>query len=168
MHYFAYGSNLSLKRVQARLARVKRLGTYMAREHQLRFHKLGQDNSAKCDIYYTGQPEHHVYGVLYWVDEDDKAILDRIEGLDHGYQQKDIRLENADGDRVQAFTYYATDIQTEDKPFSWYHYHVLKGAKENGFPQNYIQEYIERVSAVSDPDRERHSRELAIYKDHKE
>ncbi|AWL11061.1 hypothetical protein HMF8227_00565 [Saliniradius amylolyticus] len=166
MHYFAYGSNLSLKRIQARLDRVKRLGTYMAWDHQLRFHKLGQDNSAKCDIYYTGDPDHYVYGALYWVDHDDKAILDRIEGLDHGYQQKQIEVENTEGHRLQAFTYYATDIQTDDKPFSWYHYHVLTGAKENGFPQDYIQAYIEAVPAVPDPELERHRRELAIYQNY--
>ena len=130
--------------------------------HQLRFHKLSlRDDSAKCDAYETGRPEHAVHGVVYRIDPEHKTVLDQYEGLGAGYDIKSVRLE-IDGICLEAFTYYATTIDASLKPYHWYKQHVLQGAQENALPAMYI-EAIASVESVEDADQERHSRELSIY-----
>lgn len=48
------------------------------------------------------------------------------------------------------------------KPYHWYNEHVIRGAKENGLPEKYIQN-IAAIKSIDDPDRKRHDAELAIY-----
>jgi hypothetical protein len=79
MKYFAYGSNMSLARLQARTPSARRLGTAVLESHDLRFHKAGKDGSGKCDVVHTGGAEC-VYGVLYEID----AERDRLERAIHG------------------------------------------------------------------------------------
>jgi hypothetical protein len=54
MLYFAYGSNMSVSRLVARTPSAQPLGRCALRGHQLRFHKVGGDGSAKCDAFHTG------------------------------------------------------------------------------------------------------------------
>ena len=54
MKYFAYGSNLLHQRLQARTPSARPLFTGTLTEHDLRFHKIGDDNSGKADCFFTG------------------------------------------------------------------------------------------------------------------
>lgn len=133
------------------------------KEHELRFHKVSRkDGSAKCDARETGDPEHRVHGVLFHISEIEKPRLDEVEGLGLGYEQKVVSIELDDGSSIEAFTYYATLVDPVLKPFSWYKEHVLRGARENGLPENYIRE-IEAIVSVDDTDQARCERELSIY-----
>jgi gamma-glutamylcyclotransferase (GGCT)/AIG2-like uncharacterized protein YtfP len=162
MIYFSYGSNMSFKRLNARIANISRLGVATLYEHDLRFHKVGnKDGSGKCDILETNDPGHTVIGVVYKIDPLEKNILDTHEGLGNGYEEKQISVE-MNGDRISAFTYYATHINQVLKPLHWYKEHVLRGARENKLPEYYIQK-IEMIDSITDHDLERHRRELAIY-----
>ncbi|MEJ2141078.1 MAG: gamma-glutamylcyclotransferase [Gammaproteobacteria bacterium] len=162
MIYFSYGSNMSFKRLNARIANISRLGVATLYEHDLRFHKVGnKDGSGKCDILETYDPEHTVIGVVYKIDPLEKHILDTHEGLGNGYEEKQISVE-MNGDRISAFTYYATHINQALKPLHWYKEHVLRGARENKLPEYYIQK-IQMIDSITDQDFERHTRELAIY-----
>jgi hypothetical protein len=49
MQYFAYGSNMSLRRLRTRVPSAVKLGNATLFGHQLKFHKRSQDGSAKCD-----------------------------------------------------------------------------------------------------------------------
>ena len=40
LNYFAYGSNMSLARLRARIPSAEKVGSFMLREHSLRFHPL--------------------------------------------------------------------------------------------------------------------------------
>lgn len=161
MIYFSYGSNMSIKRLQARIDCVTKLGIAVLRSHDLRFHKAGKDGSAKCNIYETRNTEYFVIGVVYRIDPLEKPKLDKLEGLGYGYEEKIITVD-MNGDNVDAFTYYATNIDEDLKPLHWYKEHVLRGARENPFPEEYVQK-IEMIESVHDRDKERHERELAIY-----
>ena len=72
-----------------------------------------------------------------------------------------ILLDN--GTAIEAFIYYATNINPELKPFDWYKEHVLRGAKENGLPVEYIRS-IENIEHTEDSDTKRRSDELSIYR----
>lgn len=163
MHYFAYGSNMYLGRFLARIPRAERLGIGVVKEHVLKFHKISQiDGSGKCDIYKTDKSTNSVFGVIYRVSSEDKKILDRIEGLGTGYNDKVVEVISANGEVTEAFVYYAITIDPLLRPFQWYKEHVLRGAVENSLPEWYIEE-IKKVVSIVDPDKERHTREMSLH-----
>jgi gamma-glutamylcyclotransferase len=164
MLYFSYGSNLSARRLQARISTVRKVGVGRLDGHQLRFHKVSHtDGSAKCDAFETGDTRHCVFGVLFELSEPDRTRLDRFEGLHRGYEAWDILVRLDDGTTVTAFTYRATRIDPALRPFDWYREHVLTGAREHGFEQAYIQQ-IEAVECITDPDKARCARERGLYR----
>ncbi len=181
MYYFAYGSNLYSKRLIARLNQVERLGTRLLPEHRLCFHKVGwRDGSAKCDAHRTNNNEDFMYGVLYEIMAEQLPILDEIEGVGHGYERHEVQLYLPATDPPHigsdltpqsglagtpaetAFTYIATLIDAELRPYDWYVNHVVKGAYEAGFPQNYIDTILQVVS-ISDNDQQRAEQEWGIH-----
>lgn len=163
MIYFSYGSNMSSRRLLARISTADRVGVAELFAHELRFHKVSDiDGSAKCDACYTGDPLHVVHGVLFDISESARVLLDTFEGVGCGYMVKAVRVRLA-GTTLDAFTYVATSIDAELRPFHWYKEHVLQGAREHCLPQAYIHK-LERVVSVPDPDEARHVRELEIYR----
>jgi len=162
MLYFSYGSNMSMQRLSTRITGFSNLGIATLCRHDLRFHKVSKNNGGgKCDIFKTNDPKHFVLGVVYRIDPIEKPELDRFEGLGSGYEEKQVSIE-MNGKIISAFTYYATNIKPELKPLNWYKEHVVRGARENELPEEYIQQ-IEIVESFEDEDGERHQRELAIY-----
>jgi len=162
MYYFAYGSNMSSRRLKQRLSSARPVSVATLPRHRLCWHKQGRDGSGKCDAAHTGDDSHAVVGVLYRVSAEQRSLLDRIEGVGVGYVVMDIRLMLSSGEFAQAFTYQATQIDTSALPFFWYKTHVLQGAYEHDLPADYIAQ-LEAIPALEDPDRERHRRELLIY-----
>lgn len=160
INYFAYGSNMSVTRLKKRVPGASAMGVYYLDGHDLRFHKTGQDNSAKCDAFYTG--EGRVYGVLFEIDSVEKPELDRAEGLGVGYGEKIVDIQNESGDSVEAITYYALQISDALRPYSWYLNHVVIGAREAGLSSDYLLS-IESVKSVDDPDTARDARERMIH-----
>ncbi len=162
MLYFSYGSNMSSRRIRHRLPSASPLAIASLHQHALRFHKKSPDGSAKCDAHHTGRDEHRIIGVLFDISEQEKQVLDRIEGLGHGYEAKTVEVSAFTGEILLAFTYYATAIDAGLKPYHWYKHHVLTGARENKLPASYIQT-IALTESVCDPEQHRHCREMAIY-----
>ncbi|MEJ2299493.1 MAG: gamma-glutamylcyclotransferase [Woeseiaceae bacterium] len=164
LHYFAYGSNMSIARLRARVPSAEKLGCYRLHGYELRFHKAGRDGSAKCDAFHTGLDEHVIHGVLFRIDPAERPALDRAEGLGHGYTDMRVRVIGTDGGLVEAFTYQALLTDAMLRPYSWYLNHVLVGARESGLPPDYIAR-IEAWHCLQDHDRERDARERAIHLD---
>jgi len=163
LKYFAYGSNMSVRRLKSRTPSATPKGTFILPKHDLRFHKSSNtDGSAKCDAFFTGRTEHKVFGVLFHLNKTEKIILDKIEGLGKGYKQKEVTIHTPDGKNETAFTYYATAINEKLKPFSWYVDHVLKGAKEAELPEEYLIK-IRNTQSLEDHNTRRQQKELSIY-----
>lgn len=162
MLYFAYGSNMSIKRLQARLPSAKFVAIATLSAHELAFHKVGRDNSGKCDAFATGNASNTIMGIVYEINASEKPVLDKYEDLACGYDEKIVALISIQGVPLKATTYYAIKINARLKPFHWYKAHVLRGATENNLPSAYIEE-IARVEAIDDSDWLRHDAEMAIY-----
>lgn len=160
MHYFAYGSNMSVKRLQQRVASAQPLGVAILNDHRLAFHKVGRDGSAKCDAAFD--QGHHLYGVVFTMAPEHKTVLDGYENFGRGYADKVVNVTLLDGDEIAAFIYYATRIDATLKPFDWYRQHVLHGAHEHALPRDYIHA-LQTIEVVKDNDLQRRQRELAIY-----
>lgn len=157
--YFAYGSNLLFARLHARCPSIEHAGVARLNGHRLHFDKPGGDESGKCGIERTGD-DQHVLGVLYRMHRDEKPLLDRIEGVGHGYIDREVTV-HADHGEVACFTYFPTLHDRGRPPWDWYKAFVLGGARENGFPDAYIAA-IEAVVHRVDPDPERRRENLAI------
>ncbi|ABC32411.1 conserved hypothetical protein [Hahella chejuensis KCTC 2396] len=161
--YFAYGSNMSLLRLRARTPSAQLMGTGWLAGYQLRFHKVGRDASAKCDIFHTGTIEDVVYGGLFLIDEQDRYALDLAEGAGNGYDPADLSITTENKAVMQALTYVATITDAYLLPFDWYLEHVLRGAEALRLPSSYL-ESLRATRAIADSDTERAKRELAIYR----
>lgn len=164
MRYFAYGSNMSLARLRARVPSANLLGCHVLREHDLRFHKAGADGSAKCDAYFTANALDHIYGALFEIDPSEKANLDRVEGLGFGYDEKEVIVTGPNGGSVTAVTYVALRIDHTLKPFSWYRNHVHTGAIDIAVPADYVERKILAVAVTEDYDESRDALERAIHR----
>lgn len=162
MKYFAYGSNMSLKRLQHRVPSAKRLGLVRLPNHQLCFHKNGTDGSGKCDAYETQEQSNTVWGALFEIDANEKAQLDEIEGVGSGYEIKEVTLFDSNNNQHKAYMYYATDIVSGLKPYPWYLHHVLTGAKEIGVPAEYLN-VLSTTVVTEDTNQQRTERESSIY-----
>jgi hypothetical protein len=159
--YFAYGSNMSTRRLGARTPSAQLLGAAKVSGYRLVFDKSGRDGSAKADCHQTGNPTDQVLGALFRINTADRAALDRAEGAGHGYDAVDI-VVFSNGAPHKVLTYIATDKRPGLTPYSWYIEHVLVGARELGLPADYVAD-IERVAVQADPLPQRHADELAIY-----
>jgi len=162
MKYFAYGSNMSLSRLKARTPSAKRIGRFILEQHELRFHKISKDGSGKCDAFQTKDPHDFVIGALFEIHPDDKINLDRAEGLGAGYEEKQVKIKNDAGNIVEAFTYYATQINQSLQPYSWYLNHVIIGAKETNVPDQYLIK-IQSIECIEDMDKNRDAEQQAIH-----
>ncbi len=162
MKYFAYGSNMALKRLWERVPGAHFTGVYHLGSHDLRFHKAGKDGSAKCDAFFTGSDADVVEGVVFEVDAQEVKYLDSVEGVGDGYEKKDIEVFDGNRDSLTAFTCVATVIDESLLPFSWYKTHVLVGAMSYGLSRVYIEK-IAWVKDVEDPDKAREKLESAIH-----
>lgn len=164
MFYSAYGSNMSIARLQERVPSAVPLGCYTLAQHDLRFHKSGRDGSAKCDAYFTADGADTVHGALFEMHPSHKPALDEAEGLGYGYREKGVTVIAArDGASVTAFTYVAIRINEHLKPYSWYLNHVLVGATETSLRADYVQGKIATVEAIHDHDEERDARERSLH-----
>jgi orotidine-5'-phosphate decarboxylase len=157
---FSYGSNMLSARITQRVPSARAIGTAVLTGHLLRWHKAGQDGSAKCDIVATGSTDDRVIGVVYTLSAGEKHLLDAAEGLGNGYDEKEVVLESASG-AITAWTYHATAIDTTMLPFDWYKALVVCGATEHGLPDAYVRQ-LQAVPAVADGDAERAQRHWCL------
>ena len=157
----AYGSNMSLNRLLARLPNAKRIGVATVPGFRLTFDKQGFDNSGKCNALATHNQDDLLYGVLYKITQDEKHILDEIEGP--RYDNQEIMVTSECGNQFTAYCYVANTLCQQQLPFDWYLKHVLTGALEANLPHHYIHQIRSQQTQV-DHDSARAEREFSIYK----
>ena len=161
--YFAYGSNMSVARLENRVSSVQVITKAKLDNHQLRFHKRSRDGSGKCDAIYVDNIEDSVYGVVFEMTISQKRLLDVCEELGNGYEQKEVSVIAGNRETLRVVHYYATEVDSSLKPYGWYKKHVLQGAHEHGLPSDYIAR-IESVNSMPDLNLKRHEKELRIYR----
>jgi len=159
--YFAYGSNMSVRRLRARTPSAVPLGQAHVGGYRLMFNKAGQDGSAKAACEATGDAADRVIGGLFRIDEAERPALDHAEGLGRHYNAVNIDLAGPEGPR-QAMTYIAIDRQPGLLPFDWYLTHVLQGTKDFGLPADYVAD-ISRIATQADQRPGYPDKELGIY-----
>lgn len=89
-----------------------------------------------------------------------KLILDRVEGLGHGYREEQVFVSIGDKE-ILATIYCAISVDPALKPYTWYKALVVAGAKEHGLPPQYIAA-LEVTDAIIDADTCRHQKNMAL------
>ena len=161
MLYFAYGSNMSAARLTSRIPSARLVHIAALTWHELRFHKIGRDGTGKCDAFHTGKEADSIMGAVYKIDPAAKEILD---GIEKWYEPKEVEVVTAIGEKVRAFTYCAVRINEELRPYDWYMHHVVAGANEHGFSEDYIEQ-VKAIEVIEDTDLSRREMELSVYRD---
>lgn len=71
VNVFAYGSNLSVRRIRSRVARAKFLWPGYVTQRRFAYHKRSVDGSAKANSIFTGHDADRTWGVVYqiWLEE---------------------------------------------------------------------------------------------------
>lgn len=145
--YFAYGSNMLTRRLQARTPSARPVGRATLPGHELRWHKVSKDGSGKCDIV-SAAGGAMVHGVLFEIALSEKTALDTAEGLGWGYKQIQLEVQTDNG-AVQALSYQATNIDHGTLPYDWYKALVVAGAREHKLAADYVRA-LEVVTTVED------------------
>jgi len=165
--YFAYGSNMLVKRLkqERRCPSAEKIppsegSQHMIKKHRFRFHKEStKDGSGKGDAEETNNTNDVVYGVLFSIKDEEELKLDKEEGFGHGYAKKTIDvIDEKTSDVIPARIYFATNIVPNLKPYDWYKRQTVKGARDNGLPEEYIKE-IESFESKEDTNEVRRRRE---------
>ncbi|MGE0858417.1 MAG: gamma-glutamylcyclotransferase family protein [Gammaproteobacteria bacterium] len=156
LNYLAYGSNLWPPRLAARVSVLASLGKVALPGQTLAFTKRGADGSGKCHL--ASAAAATAWGVVYRIPAQDKPVLDRIEGVGHGYAVA--QVEVAAHGLCFVYQALATALDPRLRPFDWYRAYVLAGARHHGLPSDYI-EAIASTPTVSDTDAARDAQNRA-------
>ena len=160
MLYFAYGSNMSWPRLRQRTPNALPVGPAWLPGYRLVCNKVGRDGSGKGNL--VVNEGTRAWGRVYRLSPGDKEVLDRIEGLGQGYEQQWLTVVDRRGVRHQALSYLALITDDSLLPFDWYKSHLVIGAREAELPPAY-RFVLDNLASCTDPDRDRHTAELAIY-----
>jgi len=125
VYNFSFGSNMSSSRLLARLPNARRIGTATLLGYELSFDMVSSDGSGKGNIRASDDENALVYGVVYQLNEDEKAILDAIVGP--RYDCVDLHVMLLDGQELAAHCYIANMTDANILPFDWSMPHVDRG-----------------------------------------
>lgn len=132
--YFAYGSNMSTRRLQERIDAARPLGRARMPGWRLVCNKQGRDESGKANLMPADGAT--AWGVLFELPRVAWPVLDRLEG---GYRRESHPVW-CEGDRVrEAQVYLAIAPRDPLEVFDWYRDWMIEGAREHGLPGAYVR-----------------------------
>lgn len=163
MLIFAYGSNLNLNRLTKRVPSAVKVSNAFLPGYKLICNKISKDGSAKANIIKTNKPAELVWGVLFTIDSDEKALLDKAEGLGKGYNEDTLTFFDEVNNSYAAQVYIADSnvINNNLLPYDWYKEFIVTGAIQNELPADYILQ-LQSIICSRDNDEERRTKNYSI------
>jgi hypothetical protein len=141
LHYFAYGSNMSARRIRHRLGWSPSRIAVTLQDYLLAFNKQSADGG-KANIKVSSGDE--VEGILYFVKEDDLLTMDTYEGVaEQQYKRLDIEVIDLSGRKMPAVAYVALNTGPESRPTVEYLNYLLEGE------HLLSQEYASRLEDIA-------------------
>ena len=124
-HYFAYGSNMSARRIRYRLGWApSRVSAHLS-DYVLSFNKQSLDGG-KANI--QSSLGDLVEGILYSLNEADLEKFDIYEGVhENHYERKNIQVNDLNGHFISAIAYVAIKTGPESRPTREYLNFLLEG-----------------------------------------
>jgi len=129
MYYFAYGSNLNRKQMQERCLDSK--PKFIATLHNYKLVFVGWSRQRRGGVASIRISRgEKVLGAIYEVSEECLRRLDRYEGSD--YHRLNVKVNNEEGEPVEAVTYINVRQTEETKPSPEYLSVIQQGYKDWG------------------------------------
>src|SRR3989338_1910702 len=130
IYYFAYGSNIDLKRVEGMDLHFSSIRAATLHDWKLVFNVI--DNKYDGTGYANIVPSPHstVEGLLYEIDRASLKKLDFLEGYPHYYfRKKIVVINNDDSTKINCLTYIGSQkvIEKGLRPLRIYMKHLLSG-----------------------------------------
>jgi hypothetical protein len=132
----------------ARCPSAETIAVGLVRGRRLAWCKRSGDGSGKCDLA-VGRDGDVAYGIIFKIEESERAALDKAEGLGRGYDLAEVEIAGEFGP-VRCLTYLATNTDDQLRPYDWYRNLVMAGALEHGLPGLYVKQ-IAAVPVIRDP-----------------
>lgn len=163
MLIFAYGSNMNLNRLTQRVPSAVKTSNAFLPGYKLVCNKVSKDGSAKANIIKTDNLAELVWGVLLTIDSDEKALLDKAEGLGKGYNEDTLIFFDETNNPYPAQVYIADSnvINNNLLPYDWYKEFIVTGAIQNELPADYILQ-LQSIICSRDNDEERRTKNYSI------
>lgn len=160
-HYFAYGSNMLPARLINRCSSARLIGTGIAPNYRLAFSKASKDGSGKATL--VAARGARLPGVIFEIDDSERAALDRHEGLGLGYRREDAFVVEGivPGSTFLTSTYLATSLDAQLKPFDWYLATVIAGASYHDLDETHIAA-LKSTLFIEDTEKDRNTRVVAV------
>ncbi len=153
--YFGYGSNLCLKRFQARVPSAVVQSQAELADHQVVFHKRSIDGSGKATI--MSKKGATVWGALFAYEDQHHDNLRKAEA---GYAERVVTVATSKGCRkALTFVCEVDKLDTSLVPFDWY-LDLIRHGVSLGIPQEYFEQF-DTVPSKPDPDTVRAAKERA-------
>src|SRR5262245_65331695 len=144
--YFAYGSNLDIDQKQSRTGNIREARLCRLPRYRLAFNKRGSGGQVFANI--VADDTKEVWGVAYRCRPHTLETMDTFEGAGRGhYTRVPVGVLTEAGETLQAITYIAATahVGAEDQPTLEYVTRILKGARQHGLPEDYIDR-IEKLA----------------------
>ncbi|WP_291778723.1 gamma-glutamylcyclotransferase family protein [Cecembia sp.] len=141
-YYFAYASNLDVQTLMGRLKTDPiKLSLALLPHFGFRFNYPNPDGSARANI--VPSKNESVYGILFEIEEADREYFLRSEP---GYEFIAQEVFTPSGN-FNAFTFISNKTKTGIFPLESYWKTIFKGGKENGLPNTYLSQILNRTGA---------------------
>ena len=140
MRFFAVGTNMDEERLRNWIPSAERLSIASLSGFTLRWHKRSSEGGKLAPLR-TGQPDDIVWGVVYEVDRLAWQQIDEGQ-RDAGYREERVTVVGPDGAEHDASVYVACDEMIDDSitPMRSYRDPIVKAARVNGLPAEYVDE----------------------------
>ncbi len=143
MLYYAYGSNMERVWFKKRCPGAKFMSPAKLWDYDITFVRGSPMwGGGTADL--KPAPGRVVEGVLWKIGEQDLKVLDEHEGVPSEYIRKTVTVETKDGQRLQAYAYFATQPGGYRAPSKRYMRLLIQGAEEHGLSD----EYVMRLEAI--------------------
>ena len=124
-NYFAFGSNMSAKRMHERLGWSPSRSGAILHNYAMVFNKHSNDGGKANIMNSTGDI---VEGILYFVRDKDLLILDRYEGVAaNQYKRHEIVVQDKNKNSIVAISYKAINPKNFSAPTKEYLKYILDG-----------------------------------------
>lgn len=150
--YFAYGSNMSTRRLQGRVRSAKPIGPARLPNRRLVCNKKSKDDSGKANL--VDSTGDTVCGVLYDIAP---AALAKLDEAENGYTRTVLEVITDQDSSLKAYVYVSSELTEDGCPYDWYKKLMIEGAREHGLPAYYVK-YLEGIP--SRPNFDKKGREL--------
>jgi len=157
--YFAYGSNLCLKRFKdpkrVPSASFKCVATLEG--HRVVFQKRSTDGSGKATIIRDRSSD--VIGALFAYEDQDHKPLKKAEA---GYAEQPVTVSTPEGMKeVLTFVCAVEKLDSTLQPYDWYLDLIRHGGRGLGVPERYLSQF-DSVATIVDTDSVRAAKERAF------